>query len=80
MSFLPLENTLPVAAGMSQELNSVRSMIESAQFLDALGALGTLAAQDIRHAQSSQVWLHIGFVYTRMGLWPRASAGGGHLE
>ncbi|MDC2862405.1 O-linked N-acetylglucosamine transferase, SPINDLY family protein [Delftia sp. DT-2] len=72
MSFLPLENTLPVAAGMSQELNRVRSMIESAQFLDALGALGTLAAQDIRHAQSSQVWLHIGFVYTRMGLWPRA--------
>lgn len=44
-------------------------MVDRAQFLEALSDLAQLVARDPRN---SKVWLHIGFVYVRMSIWPQA--------
>ena len=68
------ENDEPqrVAAKMLQafsELTRIRAMVDRAQFLEALSDLAQLVARDPRN---SKVWLHIGFVYVRMSIWPQA--------
>lgn len=60
--------TLPIR-NLATELSGVRGMVDQAHFLEALSALAHLLAQDPRN---SQVWLHIGFVYVRMSIWPQA--------
>lgn len=59
---LPIRN-------LATELSGIRGMVDQAHFLEALSALAQLLAQDPRN---SQVWLHIGFVYVRMSIWPQA--------
>ncbi|WP_034387471.1 O-linked N-acetylglucosamine transferase, SPINDLY family protein [Comamonas composti] len=54
---------------MVRELARIRQMVERMQFLEALGDLAQLLAQDPHNAQ---VWMHIGFVYVRMSIWPQA--------
>ena len=72
MSHLPYTSDLPVLSVHSKEFISIRTMIDHAQFLEALGALSDLAAKDLSYAKNAILWLYIGYVYTRLTLWPKA--------
>ena len=68
----PLANAFAAAAqppSIDSELTRIRAMVDRAQFLEALSDLAQLVARDPRN---SKVWLHIGFVYVRMSIWPQA--------
>lgn len=68
----PLANAFAAAAqppSIDSELTRIRVMVDRAQFLEALSDLAQLVARDPRN---SKVWLHIGFVYVRMSIWPQA--------
>lgn len=69
MSSSILATTTPQPPGIDSELANIRAMIDGAQFLEALADLARLLAGNQR---SSKVWLHIGFVYVRMNIWPQA--------
>ncbi|SDZ41991.1 glycosyltransferase [Delftia lacustris] len=68
----PLANAFATAAqppSIDSELTRIRAMVDRAQFLEALSELAQLVAREPRN---SKVWLHIGFVYVRMSIWPQA--------
>ncbi|MEJ8296402.1 glycosyltransferase [Delftia tsuruhatensis] len=68
----PLANAFAAAAqppSLDSELTRIRAMVDRAQFLEALSDLAQLVAREPRN---SKVWLHIGFVYVRMSIWPQA--------
>lgn len=68
----PLANAFAAAAqppSIDSELTRIRAMVDRAQFLEALSDLAQLVAREPRN---SKVWLHIGFVYVRMSIWPQA--------
>lgn len=68
----PLANAFAATAqppSIDSELTRIRAMVDRAQFLEALSDLAQLVARDPRN---SKVWLHIGFVYVRMSIWPQA--------
>lgn len=66
----PAINSEPLPTrNLATELSGIRGMVDQAHFLEALSALAQLLTQDPRN---SQVWLHIGFVYVRMSIWPQA--------
>lgn len=68
----PLANAFAAPAqppSIDSELTRIRAMVDRAQFLEALSDLAQLVARDPRN---SKVWLHIGFVYVRMSIWPQA--------
>ena len=68
----PLANAFAAPAqppSIDSELTRIRAMVDRAQFLEALSELAQLVAREPRN---SKVWLHIGFVYVRMSIWPQA--------
>lgn len=62
---------LPPLTAASKEFVPILTMVEKGQFLEALGALSDLAAKDLSYAKNASLWLNIGFVYTRLALWPQ---------
>ncbi|MEG0938078.1 MAG: glycosyltransferase [Comamonas sp.] len=62
---------LPPLTAASKEFVPILTMVEKGHFLEALGALSDLAAKDLSYAKNPSLWLNIGFVYTRLGLWPQ---------
>lgn len=64
-----LATPTPRLSDLDSELANIRAMIDRAQFLEALSGLARLLATGERN---SKVWLHVGFVYVRMNIWPQA--------
>lgn len=57
---------------MRVHLQEALVQLEHGNYLGALGTLGALMAEDVRLPRNGMVWLCIGKVYARMGLWRNA--------
>ena len=72
MSDILLDEPLPLGGSMRAHLKEAAVQLEHGNYLGALGTLGALMAEDVRLPRNGMVWLYIGKVYARMGLWRNA--------
>ncbi|MEG2977424.1 MAG: glycosyltransferase [Comamonas sp.] len=72
MSDILLDEPLPLGGSMRAHLREALVQLENGNYLEALGTLGALMAEDVRLPRNGIVWLYIGKVYARMGLWRNA--------